>query len=338
MALTTIDVHGIILDPVTNDPAEGTVVFKILHELRDNLNDIVYAPATFTATLDINGEFTIALPVTDDANVTPLNWSYWVHVNTDILNSSVFYVQLPASLGPVAEFADLLPIDVNPCTPDGTACAPIGALGALQTEVDDLQVTVGVLQSDLADLDAALTVLEGTVATQGTDIATLQGTVAALSVSVGNIASDLVDAEADIAVLQGQMTTALADITTLQGQVATLQGNAGLVGPTVFVNVTPVHANITLGAVPAATRLDRGGDPARVRGFLVATGAVPASAVLANIATLAHRPQHAVSLGVRYTAGSSRFQVSTGGDMTLGSALALNDQVWLDSTTYDMVA
>lgn len=105
-----------------------------------------------------------------------------------------------------------------------------------------------------------------------------------------------------------------------------------------FTSVTPVHANIILGSVPAGTRISSSGDEIRLRGFLQATGVVAASAVLANIATTTHRPLVAKSLGVRYTAGSSRFQIMTNGDLTLGSALALNDQVWLDSTTYDLLA
>ena len=104
-----------------------------------------------------------------------------------------------------------------------------------------------------------------------------------------------------------------------------------------FTNVTPVHANIILGSVPAGTRITMSGDEVRFRGFLQATGVVAASAVLANIATTAHRPPVNKSLGVRYTAGSSRFQVMANGDLTLGSSLALNDQVWLDSTTYDLL-
>lgn len=102
-----------------------------------------------------------------------------------------------------------------------------------------------------------------------------------------------------------------------------------------FTNVTPVHASIILGSVPAGTRVEQSGDVARVRGFVQATGPIPASQVLFRVA---HLPLVSKSLGVRYTAGSSRLQILPNGDVTLGSALALNDQVWLDSTTYDLLA
>lgn len=364
MALDTIDLHGQVLSPVTLTPAVGTVTFKILQELRDTADNIVYSPQTFVATLDVNGEFTITLPVTDDPTVTPADWSYWVYVDTDIWVSGVFYVQLPTALGPVAEFADLIemfPVGSD-CTPDGTACAPVSLVG------------------EVAELEAAVAALETDVATLQGDVTDLTSDVAALVISVGNLASDVSTLQGDVGILQGQMTTAQADIaslqvttaalvgqvntitpivlqneadiatlitdvTNLQGQVAALQGqvttilaNAGLIDPTTFVNLTNLNANIVLGAVPAASRLDRGGDPGRLRGFLTATAPVAGSTVLANIGVVANRPLHAVSMGVRYSGGSTRLQISTGGDLTIAAALALNDQVWLDGTTFDKIA
>lgn len=102
-----------------------------------------------------------------------------------------------------------------------------------------------------------------------------------------------------------------------------------------FTNLTTVHASIILGAVPAGTRLEQSGDTVRMRGFLQATGAIASGLTLANIATVGHRPLHAISTGVRYTAGSNRLQVGTNGDVSLTASLALNDQVWLDGVTFD---
>lgn len=336
MALDTIDLHGEILAPVTLTPAVGTVTFKILQELRDTADNIVYSPQTFVATLDANGEFTITLPVTDDPTVTPANWSYWVYVDTDIWVSGVFYVQLPLALGPVAEFADLIemfPVGSD-CTPDGTACAPISLVG----EVAELEAAVAALESDVTDLQAAVSSILVDVSVLQVDVTNLTADVAALVVSVGNLASDVSTLQGDVGVLIGDVTTLQGQVATLQGQVATILANAGLIDPTTFVNLTNLNASITLGAVPAASRLDRGGDPGRLRGFLVATGPVAGGTVLANIGVVANRPQHAVSLGVRYSGGSTRLQISTGGDITIAAALALNDQVWLDATTYDMIA
>lgn len=126
MALVMVNLHGEILDGDGVTPAVGTVRFQIIQELRDTVANIIYAPTEYLATLDLNGEFTISLPTTDNPDVTPLDWTYRVVVATDVW-AETFRMSLPGP-GPNAEFADLLPTEVGDgsgCTPDGTACAPI---------------------------------------------------------------------------------------------------------------------------------------------------------------------------------------------------------------------
>lgn len=248
MALTTVTLHGQILAPVTNAPASGTVTFKILFELRDNADNVIYSPQTFAATLDINGEFSIILPITDDPNVTPLNWSYWVYVDTSVWVSDVFYIPLPLTMGPVVEFADLLPLSTSgsSCTPDGSACAPIGAIGALQAEIDAIETEIAGVQSqidavqalvdsldtevnDLSDQVAALTILVNNLQA---DVDSLNITVGAL-VNQVNILSPIVFAnQAAITALQGQVATLQTDLTNLTTRVTTLEDNAVLLNPT----------------------------------------------------------------------------------------------------------
>ena len=298
MAIASITVHGEVLEADLT-PAVGTVTFRILQELRDTVDNIVLTPTDFVATLDVNGEFSIVLPTTDNPDITPLNWTYQVHVSVQTWRDT-YYIALPFALGPVAEFADLLPLDdPTTCTPDGTACAPISLVG---------QVTQ--LEADMGSAEADILTLEGQMLAAQGDIASLQATQGAL----------------------------VATVNIHTGQINTINANAGLVGPTAFVNLTPVHANIIVGAVAAASRLERGGDATRIRGFLQATGVVPSGAVLANIGTAAHRPLHPVSMGARYTAGTNRLQVAVNGDVTFTAALALNDQLWLDGVTFDLVA
>jgi len=121
MALTTVQVHGEILELDGLTPAVGTVTFRTLIELRDVVDNIVYPPAAFVATLDLLGEFTIVLPATDNPDVLPLNWVYQVYINTATWTRTQ-YVQLPFAPG-VTEFADLTPLDYDPCT-GITAAAP----------------------------------------------------------------------------------------------------------------------------------------------------------------------------------------------------------------------
>jgi hypothetical protein len=113
MALVTVPVHGEILDPDGLTPAVGTITFRTLIELRDTVDNIVYLPSEFTATLDALGEFTINLPTTDNADITPINWVYQVFISTTTWRDTQ-YVQIPFQVGTV-EYADLTPLDYNPC-------------------------------------------------------------------------------------------------------------------------------------------------------------------------------------------------------------------------------
>lgn len=161
MALTTVTVHGQILQPVTNTPAVGTVVFNTLIELRDTVDNITYAPMAFTATLDGNGEFKITIPATDSPDITPQNWVYQVWVNTDILNV-VQYFQIPFQVGTV-EFADLVALDYDPCT-DVIGATPISPSDydlfvrrAGDTMTGDLVINADLDVSGDADIGGALT-------------------------------------------------------------------------------------------------------------------------------------------------------------------------------------
>lgn len=111
MALVTVSVHGEILDPVGSAPAEGTVRFLITQELRDTVANIIYSPTEYLVTLDASGEFTVSLPTTNNADITPLGWTYRVIVATDVWTET-FRVSLPGP-GPTVEFADLIPIVIS---------------------------------------------------------------------------------------------------------------------------------------------------------------------------------------------------------------------------------
>jgi hypothetical protein len=103
-----------------------------------------------------------------------------------------------------------------------------------------------------------------------------------------------------------------------------------------FATVAP-GTNVTQGTKVAATALTGHGKEVRMRGTLVATGVVSSGAVIGTVSA-AHFPLAAQSTQVRYTGGGARLQILTNGTITLGTALALNDNVWLDSLTYDLLA
>lgn len=183
MALTTIQVHGEILDPDGLTPAVGTVTFKNRVELRDTVTNIVYEPASWVATLDALGEFTITLPTTDNPDITPLDWTYQVYVSTSQWREA-FFIELPVALGPVAEFADLIPLDdPDTCTPDGTACAPISLVGevaALEAEVGDLATDLDVVEVTVGALVGQVNTISPIVFANQADITILQGQIVAI--------------------------------------------------------------------------------------------------------------------------------------------------------------
>lgn len=115
MALTTVTLHGQILELDGLTPAVGTVTFKTLIELNDIVDNVTYSPSTFVATLDVNGEFTIVLPATDNPDLVPASWVYQVYISTATWQATRYF-QIPFQLGTV-EFADLVPLDYDPCNP-----------------------------------------------------------------------------------------------------------------------------------------------------------------------------------------------------------------------------
>jgi hypothetical protein len=101
------------------------------------------------------------------------------------------------------------------------------------------------------------------------------------------------------------------------------------------LTVTP-GAGMTQGAKTAATMLIGDGKEVRMRGTLVATGVVATGSVIGNV-NAAHFPLLPANTQVRYTGGGARFQILANGNIIINAALALNDNVWLDSITYDLL-
>jgi hypothetical protein len=254
MALVTTTVNGEILAPVTNVPAVGTVTFKILTELRDTVTNIVYSPQTFTATLDLLGQFSIVLPYTDNADITPVDWTYWVYVDTDVW-TELFYISLPTTLGDPVDFADLTPIssgDGSDCTPDGTACAPISVVGqiaALQAELDSLELIVAALQVDVAANTADIIIIQGQIVVIQGQIAALQAADIALDLAKVNRSGDTMTGDliinADLTVT-GITTTSYAGITgDITEMMSTALGTGVISGGVLSINVNPTLIDIS---------------------------------------------------------------------------------------------
>jgi len=224
MSLVTVPVHGQILGPDNVTPAVGTITFRTLIELRDVVSNVVYAPMEFVATLDVNGEFTLNLPTTDNADILPLDWIYGVYINTTTWNEIV-YVQLPFSPG-TTEFADLTPLDHDPCSQDLTLASPVPASGG-----DFLPLTGGTLTGNLV-INANLQV-NGSGGVVYDSVSLDIGQLLAMNMSTGVVSGGTLSINAN---------PALIDIAAMTGYIVDYD-------PT--MPVTPTNPSLTYVSTPA---------------------------------------------------------------------------------------
>lgn len=271
MAIVTLDVTGQILHPDLT-PASGTVTFQIPHDLNDVVDNVTYAPGTFTATLDVAGNFTITdLIATDSPDITE-TWMYRVHVLTDAYAES-FSTTLPAAFAPVADFTDLIPAQVEPCTDDGSPCATLAQIAALQAEiaaigpgaVSSVNGEVGVVVLDAADV--------------GADPA---GSAAAALVAANTYT------DTEIAAIGG---------VGANGEVLTLVAGVPSWEPAAAGGITSVNGDV--GPIVVLTAAEVGADPA-------------GSAAAAQAAAIAASLQKAANLGDLANAATARTNLGLG--------------------------
>lgn len=150
-SVTTVAVHGKIVSPNGGTAASGFVRFGMPYPLRAAADDTIIGPVTLVAELDVDGEFTIDLPATDDPDVTPSSWTYDVRVETSAWRERLS-VEIPvASAGTGLEFADLVPAITPPTLVSYATAAALIAHAADTTVVHGITDTAALLtDGDLA--------------------------------------------------------------------------------------------------------------------------------------------------------------------------------------------
>jgi hypothetical protein len=107
--VSTLVVIGTFLTPEGN-PSTGTITFTPSRWLTNSGADVAIPNSGVTKTLGTAGNFTVTLPVTDDADLQPGNWYYTVSEVVDGVSQS-YALLLPgtAGSGGTVYLADLAP-------------------------------------------------------------------------------------------------------------------------------------------------------------------------------------------------------------------------------------
>lgn len=107
----TRDVHGKYTG-LDGNPISGSITFICPVLLTDSAEDVFVVPVPLTIELDANGEFTKALPCTDDTDLNPTNWRYTVKETFNQGGGRTFSLEVPQGVGTI-ELADLTELPSN---------------------------------------------------------------------------------------------------------------------------------------------------------------------------------------------------------------------------------
>ena len=109
--VNTITVTGTHVDPFGN-PRTGTVEFTLSTPLVDSSDHLVVSAGTYPATL-VSGSYSIVLPCTDNASLSPSGFTYSV-VEQFSGGRPAYSVSLPHSLGSTVDDSTLIPVSAAP--------------------------------------------------------------------------------------------------------------------------------------------------------------------------------------------------------------------------------
>ncbi len=104
--ITTITLTGQFID-FTGSPVAGQVKITNPSFLVNAAADRMIVPTTLTTTLDNTGSFSLIVPITNDADLSPLNYVY--SFEESFLGGATYNISLPASLGASVDISDLRP-------------------------------------------------------------------------------------------------------------------------------------------------------------------------------------------------------------------------------------
>lgn len=127
---STITLTGKFPVPAGGAARAGQVTFTPSSVLVDSTQKAIYSGAG-PATFDASGAFSIVLLCTDDTDVQPTGWRWWVDEQPTGGQRRTYWISLPSTLGPTVDLSTLSPVSA----PDGSgqSLPPTGPAGGALT-------------------------------------------------------------------------------------------------------------------------------------------------------------------------------------------------------------
>lgn len=162
--LSTVTVSGTYVD-IQGNPIAGQVSFTPRAILTDPAYDQIIIAKTIYVTLDSNGSFSVVLPVTDDQDLDPYDFTY--SVEEAFSGGRTYDISIPSSPSTL-DLADVVPALAD----DGTTVnyVLLSVYTALDAQVQGMVPTVNTAIAPVAQLDAA-TALAAAAAASAADAA-----------------------------------------------------------------------------------------------------------------------------------------------------------------------
>ena len=172
--LSLVTVTGTYID-ISGEPIAGQVKFTPRAVLRNVTSNVILVNSTIVVTLDANGSFSQVLVATDDADASPVDFTYFVE--EAFTGGRSFDILLPAATATV-DLADVSPAIAN----DGT-----GALYISAAEFNDYEARLTVVEGKADAVETFLASLQTGLATAITNSNNARNLVNSYVLAIGNI-------------------------------------------------------------------------------------------------------------------------------------------------------
>lgn len=148
--LATVTIAGTYVD-IEGNPIAGQVKFTPRAIIKDTSANQVIIPRVISATLDATGSFSVVIPATNDADVTPINFTYGVE--EAFTGGRTFDIAVPAGSGTI-NLADVAPT-VSSSGTEAATYVLLSAFTTLSNTVTTIQAVTDAVLTSVNEIEAA---------------------------------------------------------------------------------------------------------------------------------------------------------------------------------------